>query len=82
MNFAARITSGRRKYDHISDIVRELGWLGTAELARNAQLDLLLKVISTEKSNSLASLIYFNHEKKKMKRNTRQSDHFLPLPTK
>ena len=32
INFAARVLSGRRKYDSISDVVRMLGWLKADEL--------------------------------------------------
>ena len=32
INFAARVVSGRRKTDHISDVVRSLGWFKADEL--------------------------------------------------
>ena len=38
LNFCARVISGRRKYDHISDIIYQLKWLG-AELLVTANTD-------------------------------------------
>lgn len=32
INFCARVVSGRRRYDHISDVIGELGWLRADEL--------------------------------------------------
>ena len=32
INFSARVVSGRRKYDHISDVVDRLGWLNAKHL--------------------------------------------------
>ena len=34
LNFSARVVSGRKKYDHISDVQRELGWLSAPDLFR------------------------------------------------
>ena len=32
LNFGARVISGRRKYDHISDVLKDLEWLTAANL--------------------------------------------------
>ena len=32
LNFCARVISGRRKYDHISYVLRELGWLTASNM--------------------------------------------------
>ena len=34
LNFCARVISGHRKYDHISDVLRELGWLTASNMYR------------------------------------------------
>ena len=34
LNFSARVISGRKKYEHISDVQRELGWLSAPDLVR------------------------------------------------
>ena len=38
LNFGARVISGRRKYDHISDVLRELNWLSADNMYRGLQL--------------------------------------------
>lgn len=78
-NFAARIISGRKKYDHISEVLLELGWPKVEDLVRNSDLRMLNKVRKYNEPSSLASLIRFNHEL--VQRDTRQSNHLaLPLP--
>ena len=32
LNFSARVISGRRKYDHISDVLQQLNWLNVPQL--------------------------------------------------
>ena len=54
VNFAARIISGRRKYDHISDVVSELGWLDVNQLIDYGDLRLLHKLLTTERPAVLA----------------------------
>ena len=34
INFCARVVSGRKKYDHISDVVDRLGWLNAKHLVQ------------------------------------------------
>ena len=31
LRFAARVVCGRRKYDHVSDIMQQLGWMSSAD---------------------------------------------------
>ena len=79
LNFAARIISGCRKYDHISPVLNQLGWLNAEELVQYSDLHILDKIIAIETPSSLASLIHFKHEL--LYRDTRQSNHIaLPLP--
>ena len=34
LNFSARVISGRRKYDHVRDVIRDLQWLDVRQLVR------------------------------------------------
>ena len=45
VNFCARVLSGKRKYDHISDTLRSLGWLSAGQLHQYATVMALLRVI-------------------------------------
>ena len=71
INFAARVISGRRKYDHISDVVRQLEWLTIPELVDYNDVCLLHKIITNETPSSLRRNISFNYEL--LARETRQS---------
>ena len=33
VNFAARVVTGRRRYDHIADAIKQLGWLTAEQIA-------------------------------------------------
>ena len=55
MNFGARVVSGRRKYDHISDALRELNWLSAENMYRYHGLTLLNKIRCTAEPESLSS---------------------------
>ena len=76
-NFAARVLSGRRKYDHLSDVMEQLGWLTVHQLVTYFDICLLHGIISNGKPEVLRSAIMFNHER--VERGTRQSNH-LSLP--
>ena len=72
-NFAARVLSSRRKYDHISDVLRELEWLDAHKFIDYFDVCLLHKVLVTGEPQSLRSLLHFNYET--VQRTTRQSNH-------
>ena len=79
LNFSARIISGRRKNDHISDVLHKLNWPNVEQLVQHSDLELLNKIIANQNPPSLASLIRFNHNI--LPRTTRQSNHIsLPHP--
>ena len=44
INFAARILSNRKKYDHISDVLAELDWLNSEQLIEYSDLCMLQKL--------------------------------------
>ena len=75
LNFGARVISGRRKYDHISDVLRELNWLTAENLFMYHSLTLLNKIRCISEPETLAhSLIArrnIHHH------STRQSDQLV-----
>ena len=79
LNFAARVTSDRRKYDHVSDVRDALGWLDSSQLLHHQSLTLLHKIIQTGEPESIASQIRSNRDDPVHVRTTRQ-DHLLQLP--
>ena len=44
INYAAKVIFGRKKYDHVSDLLRRLGWLSAKDLATYHTLSLVHKV--------------------------------------
>ena len=77
INFAARIISGRRKYEHISDVTRSLGCLSAREFVDLNDICLLHRIISEKQPMSVASQIKRNHQV--VSRSTRQSN-LLTVP--
>ena len=47
LNFCARVVSGRRKHDNISDVIRSLGWLTAEQLVHYHTASSVLKTIIT-----------------------------------
>ena len=56
LNFSARVISGRKKYDHISDVQRGLGWLSASELVDYHTLTLVHKVLRYGEPEELAEM--------------------------
>ena len=78
-NFSARILSNRRKYDHISDVLRNLEWLTSRQFIAYFDLCMLHKIVSANCPSTLASRFRFNHQA--LTRVTRQSNQlFLERP--
>ena len=73
INFSARILSGRRKYDHISDVLQQLNWLNAPQLVAYFDLTLMHRILLTNRPLSLRCLFSYNHET--VARSTRQSSH-------
>ena len=77
LNFGARIVSGRRKFDHISDVMRDLQWLSAENMWRFQSVMLLKKMLTTGQPESLRDRVTSRcglHG-----RSTRQADH-LQVP--
>ena len=68
---------GRKKYDHVSDLLRRLGWLGAEDLASYHTLSLLHKVRCRGEPGELAEKLTTVSETRE--RTTRQ-DHDLYVP--
>lgn len=77
INFALRVVSGRRKFDHISDVREELGWLSARQLYQFHSLTFLHKILATGEPQALASQLQINSSLRC--RSTRQ-DAALALP--
>ena len=45
INFGARVVSGRRKYDHISDVLKQLRWLSAVNMWRFQSVTLLTRAL-------------------------------------
>ena len=75
-NFSARVISGRRKFEHISDVLEELAWLPAADFIAHADLSLIHSILTSGKPHLLRSYLSYNHEH--VCRDTRQS-HLLAL---
>ena len=76
-NFALRVVSGRRKFDHISDVREDLGWPTARQLYRQHSLSMLHKIIITGEPQALASQVQTSSSLRS--RSTRQ-DTDLALP--
>ena len=57
INFGARVVTGRRRYDHISDAVRQLGWLTAEQLIAYHTACSVRNVMMTGHPESLAGTI-------------------------
>ena len=72
-NFAARLISGRRKYQHVSDVIEELEWLPIATMLEYHDMCLLHKIIRTGEPEILRREVSLNREV--VERRTRRSDY-------
>ena len=77
VNFGARVISGRRKRDHISDVTRELKWLPVSDLYSFHALCLLKRLLQNGEPRSLARKLVRRGEVRQPR--TRQ-DNKLDLP--
>jgi len=79
INFAARIISGKRKFEHISGVRESLGWLEPPDMVTHQTLTLLHKIRRFGQPESLALKFCTNRERPDHVRSTR-SDDKLSLP--
>ena len=53
VNFGARVIAGRKKSDHISDVLRDLGWLSVTQLHTYHALCLMKRLLTNMEPHSL-----------------------------
>ena len=58
INFCARVVSGGRRHDHISDVIRDLRWLNAEQLVKYHMLCLLKKVLLTGLPQDIAAMFH------------------------
>ena len=76
LNFAARVIFGRRKFDHVSDLLTKLGWLSPRGMSDYQALVIAHKVIQRREPEELAALFVANRAIRE--RQSRQ-DHLFHL---
>ena len=59
LNFAARVLSGGRKFDHISDVLHRLNWFTAEHMHLYHGLNLLKRMIATSEPESIAAVVMF-----------------------
>ena len=57
INFAARVLSGRRKYQHVSDVITNVGWLSARELCLYHRITTVHRVVTLQLPAPLARTI-------------------------
>ena len=78
-NFAARVISGRRRSDHVSDVLRTLNWLNAQQHTAYFDMCLLHRVLRDGEPQALRSQLSLNSQT--ISRQTRQSNQLtLPRP--
>ena len=79
INYAAKVLFGRRKYDHVSDLLERLGWLSAEGMATYHTLCLTHKVRRFGEPEQLAAGLSTVAEARSTERTTRR-DHTLYVP--
>ena len=74
INFCARVVAGRRKFDHISDVLSGPSWLTSKQLSDYHSLVLAQRTLRWEEPASLAALFSRNDEHRSRK--TRRDGQF------
>ena len=77
LNFALRAVSGRRKFDHISDVRGQLGWPTARQLYDQHSLAFLHKICGTGEPEALSSQLQANST---LRPRTTRQDTDLALP--
>ena len=75
LNFAARVLSGRRRFDHISDVLNRLDWLTAEHLYLYRGLILLKRMLATAEPESIAGDLVTRGDVHH--RTTRNADHLV-----
>ena len=75
LNFATRVLSGRRKFDHISDVLHQLDWLTAERMYLYYGLNLLKRMLCTSEPESIAGDLVTRGDVHH--RATRNADHLV-----
>ena len=77
VNFGARVVAGRRKRDHVSDVLKDLQWLSVPQLQSYHALCLLKRLLTNSEPRSLAQKLVRRRDVRRTQ--TRQDDQ-LDIP--
>jgi hypothetical protein len=77
-NFAARVITGTRRFDHISPILRELGWLSIDRLLRLRDVAMMYKCLNQMAPEYLIQKLTKRSETHSY--NTRTKDNIFNMP--
>ena len=78
INFAARVVSGRRRSDHISDVIRDLRWLNSQQLIQYHTVCALMQAVRSGTPQYLAGTI--GQQQRDVHGRDTRSAHQLSLP--
>ena len=59
LNFCARVVSGRRKHDHVSDVLNQLGWLRAEQLVTYHRLCMAKTALDTRLPADIAAMFSY-----------------------
>ena len=79
INFGARVIAGRKKRDHISDVLRDLKWLSATQLHAYHALCLMQRLLTNSEPHSLARRLVRRRDVRQTQTQTRQDSH-IDLP--
>ena len=61
LNFSASVISGRRKYDHMYDVIDGLAWLRALDMISYFNLTMIRGILSFGKPDTLRSWLTYNY---------------------
>ena len=74
INYAAKVIFGRKKFDHVSDLLVKLEWLSAGDLARYHTLCLAHKALHLGEPEALATGLVRMSDTRDSDRSTRQDE--------
>ena len=57
LHFCARVVSGRRKYDHVSDVLRDMRWLSAQNLFLYHRICCVRRIVESGQPSAIASML-------------------------
>ena len=69
--FAARVISGRRKFNHLSNILQQLRWLNVEQFCKLNDMRLIHKIVITGEPETLHASVSYNYEHSSRRSNSR-----------